>query len=168
MPESETPEPTPTPSQDLNPAPSAAPSAAQGEEDGEPAGGSDWTALLEMFKAPALMAGTAALLWLGQYLVKELRDRRLNGPDRNRAALDGYGYLKRMERWGGRVDQRAVELAQKARFSQHTLTREELDELRAFVDGERARLCVVLSPGARLVFRYIWGRPVKSKIGKNA
>lgn len=168
VPESETPEPTPTPSQDLNPAPSAAPSAAQGEEDGEPAGGSDWTALLEMFKAPALMAGTAALLWLGQYLVKELRDRRLNGPDRNRAALDGYGYLKRMERWGGRVDQRAVELAQKARFSQHTLTREELDELRAFVDGERARLCVVLSPGARLVFRYIWGRPVKSKIGKNA
>lgn len=160
---SEAPEPTPTPSQ--APDASQQPSAGVGEGDG-PGGGSDLTALFSVLKALGIAAGVAALLWLGQYLPKKLRAQRLNNPDRNRAALYAYGCLKRMERWGGRVDPEAVELAQKARFSRHTLTKEELDQLCVLVDRERERLCVVLSPLPRLAFRFLWGMPKRPKIGE--
>lgn len=163
--ETAAPEPTPTPSQE--PSVSEQPSAGVGES-GSPENGPDLTALFAVLKALAVIAAVSALAWLGQYLPKKLRAKRLDNPDRNRAALDGYGYLKRMERWGGRVDQRAVELAQKARFSQHTLTKEELDELREFVDIERERLCIILDPLPRLAFRCLWGTPVRPKTGENA
>ena len=65
------------------------------------------------------------------------------------------------------MDERAVELAQKARFSQHTLTQEELDELRQLVDIERERLCVILNPLPRLAFRYFWGMPARPKGEEN-
>lgn len=155
--ESDDPEPTPTPSDTLDP--SDAPSQPQGGDREGPAGGLDLTLPIRIAKALTAAVGAAALVWLGQYLPKRFRAKKLSGPDRNRAALDGYGYLKRMERWGGRVDERAVELAQKAKFSPHTLTGEELDELRALVDRERERLCVVLGPVQRLAFRYLWGMP---------
>lgn len=163
--ETATPEPTPTPSQE--PSVSEQPGAGVGEGDG-PENGPDLTVLFAVFKALAVITAVSALAWLGQYLPKKLRAKRLDNPDRNRAALDSYDCLKRMERWGGRVDQRAVELAQKARFSQHTLTKEELDELREFVDVERERLCIVLDPLPRLAFRYLWGTPVRPKTGENA
>ena len=156
--ESEEPEPTPTPSQE--PDASQQPSAGIGEGDG-PGGSSGLTALFTVLKALGIIAGAAALLWLGQYLPKKRRAKRLSGPDRNRASLYAYGCLKRMERWGGRVDPKAVELAQKARFSQHTLTEEELNELRAMVDRERTRLCIILDPLPRLAFRWFWGSPRK-------
>ena len=87
----------------------------------------------------------------------------MDGPDPNRAALYVYGCLLRMERWGGRVDERAVVLAQKAKFSQHTLTREELGELRTMADRERGRLCAALGPVKRGLFRYFWGKPLTSR-----
>lgn len=96
-------------------------------------------------------------------VTKRYRARRLNEPDRNRAALYGYGYLRRLERWGGRMDERAVELAQKARFSQHTLTGGELKELRQLVDLERERLSVILDPLPRWAFRYLWGMPKRPR-----
>lgn len=163
--ESEAPEPTPTPEPGATQQPSAEPSA-------QPSGPEDETnpsleLLANAAKALAGAAGAIALLWLGQWLPKRLRAKRLASPDRNRAALDGYGCLRRMERWGGRVDPRAVELAQKARFSQHTLAGEELDELRGLVDLERERLCLTLGPVARLAFRYFWGMPARPKTGEN-
>ena len=57
------------------------------------------------------------------------------------------------------------ELAQKARFSQHPLTSEEADVMRALVDAQRARLCACLPPVRRAAFLYLWGRP---QTGKNA
>lgn len=155
------PEPTPTPEPSRAPEPSAAPTRELPQEEGpdEPGDGFDPTALLPLARGLAAVLGAAALLWLGQWLPKRFRARRLSGPDRNRAALTAYGYLLRLERWDGRVDPRAVELARKARFSQHTLTEEELGELRALVDRERERLCIVLGPLERLAFRYLWGAP---------
>ena len=157
--ESDGPESTPTPTPTADPPPPPDPRPPQGGAGGGPAGGLDPAILINIAKALAAAVGVAALLWLGQYLPKRVRIKKLSAPDRNRAALNGYSYLLRMERWGGRVDQRAVELAQKAKFSPHTLTGEELDELRTLVDRERERLCIVLSPVQRLVFRYLWGMP---------
>ena len=169
IPESEEPEPTHTP----KPLPSQGPDASQAPSAGLPGDGEDsprgagidFAPLIRIGKGLAAVAGVFGLLWLGQYLPKRRREKKWNGPDHNRAALDGYGCLQAMERWGGRIDHRALELAQKARFSQHTLTDAELEEMRALIDGERSRLCA--SPGRwkRLAARYRWGRP---KTGKNA
>lgn len=166
--ESLEPEAAPTPSQ----APAASPLPSQGLQ-GEADDGPETVPSFAAALLPALAkilgtaAGVFALLWLGQYLPKRRRARKLSASDRNRAALDAYSYLRRMARWGGRMDERVVELAQKARFSQHTLTSGELDELRAHMDRERERLCVVLDPLPRLVFRYFWGMPKAKRPPKN-
>lgn len=166
VPESGEPTPTPTPTPSQGPDASEAPSAGLPGSGGDgPQGGKiDFTLLIKIGEGLAAIAGALALLWLGQYLPKRRREKKLAGPDRNRAALAGYGYLRGMERWGGQIDPRAQELAEKARFSQHTLTDGELDEMRALVDGERERLCASPSLWKRLAARYRWGRP---KTGKN-
>lgn len=159
--ETETPEPTPTPSQAPDADASARPSDPQGggADDPQGSGGGGPAAPVWLVKGLALLAGVLALLWLIQFTLKRLRKKRMAGPDPNRAALACYGYLLRMERRGGRMDTQAVELAQKARFSQHTLTEEELALLRRLVDRERTRLCVAHALPKRLVFRYLWGMP---------
>ena len=50
-------------------------------------------------------------------------------------------------------------LARKARFSQHTLTEEELNLLRGLVDRERSHLCAAPGLIRQLARRYWWGRP---------
>ncbi len=170
-PESGEPTPAPTP----EPTPSQGPDATEppgaglpgGEGDGARGGGIGWAPLIGLGKGLAAAAGVFALLWLGQCLPKRRRARKLAGPDRNRAALEGYGCLCRMGRWGGGIPPRALELARKARFSRHTLTREELDEMRELVDGERARLCASPAWWKRLAARYLWGKPKKGKNAEN-
>ena len=153
---SETPEPTDTPGQ-----PSAAPTGSGGDLDGPDQGGPgfDFSALAKALRRAAPVIGALLLVWSIQFAVKRLRVGRTSGADANRSALVCYGYLCRLARWGGRMDAQAVELAQKARFSQHTLTREELGLLQYLVDRERSRLCVVSRLPIRLAFRYWWGRP---------
>ena len=164
------PEVTPAPTSTPTPAPSQDPAPSRGPEGSAPPAGAaggpgPGGPNLSLFPI-AVPAGAVLALWLTQRLVKRRRVRRLRGPDPNRAALDAYGYLLRLKRWGGAVDGRAEELAQKARFSQHTLTGEELDQLRALVDRERARLSGSLPLLPRLAFRWFWGTPGK-KSGKS-
>lgn len=83
----------------------------------------------------------------------------MSDPDRNRAALYAYRCLEELARWGGSIDPQGVELAEKAKFSPHTLTEEEAAALRRLVDRERARLAAGPSRWRRLLFRYVWGRP---------
>ena len=165
-----TPEPTPeltlAPTETLRPTdtPDQPTASLPGSSDnvdrpGQDQPGLDLSALFPVFKGIAWVLGAALLVWSVQFSVKRFRSWRMSGADANRSALVCYGYLCRLGRWGGRMDARAVELAQKARFSQHTLTREELDLLRSLVDRERSRLCVVSQLPRRLVFLYWWGRP---------
>lgn len=113
---------------------------------------------------PALvcLAGVAAivgLVWLGQYLPKRLRTRRLSSPDTNQAVVAGYRCLIRLKKWGGTVPHEALELARKARFSQHTLTEEERQTMLCLLNAERAHLARRLSWWKRPLFRYLWGVP---------
>ena len=112
-----------------------------------------------MLKGLAAVAGAVFLLWLAQFGAKRHRARRMAGPEPNQAALACYGYLCRLKRWGGVMDSQAVELAEKARFSQHTLTEPELGLLRGLIDRERTRLCAAPGLPKRLAFRYLWGKP---------
>ena len=108
-------------------------------------------------------ASLFALLWLGQALPKRLRARRLADKNVNRATLYAYRCLRRLSRWGGRVPPQAIELAQKARFSRHTLTPSEIAFLRGLVDQQRACLCAALPQPWAIIFRYLWGAgPLKN------
>lgn len=155
-----TPEPLPTDAPGETVAPSQEPDtpAGPGEGEGEPAG-SLRTALLPWLKGLAALAGGCGLLWLIQLAVKRRRAARLADPDRNRAALYAYRCLERLERWGGRIDPRGVELAEKAKYSAHTLTEAELAVLTRLVDGERARLAAEPPWWKGPLFRYFWGAP---------
>ena len=159
LPPTERPEPTETPDQ---PTASLPGSGDNLDGPGQSGSGPDLSALFNVLRKAVLVIGVLLLIWSVQYAVKRLRARRMAGADANRSALVCYGYLCRLERWGGKMDARAVELAQKARFSQHTLTREELSFLRDLVDRERTRLCVAPGLPKRLVWRYWWGMPKPS------
>ena len=163
----ETPEPTDTPRPTETPEPAeetdqptaTLPGSGDVVGPGQGNSGPDFTALLSVLRIVAPVIGAFLFVWSVQFAVKRLRGWRMSRANTNRSALVCYGYLCQLEHWGGRTDARAVELAQKARFSQHTLTQDELDLLRYLVDRERSRLCVVPRLPMRLVFRYWWGRP---------
>lgn len=150
--------PSPRPSKDLDNLPTASPSTP-------PSGGGTSALrelLLKTLDVLAWVGGAAAaflLLWLGQYLPKRLRTKRLRSHDSNRAVLNCYGWLVRLTRWGGTVDPTALELARKARFSQHTLSEEERVMMTVLFHDERQRIGRRLSPLPGLVFRYLWGVP---------
>lgn len=157
-----TPEATPTPLPTDGPGETTAPSQ---EPDGPagPGGQEDrsgpGTVLMSVLKVLCPPIGVAGLLWLIQFLVKRRRGRRLADGDANRAALYAYRCLERLSRWGGRIRPQAVELAEKAKYSSHTLTPEEVAALVRLVDRERTRLSAVLDWWQRPLFRYIWGMP---------
>ena len=156
LPPTVAPEPTETPDQ-----PTASQPGSGDNLDGPDGGGPGFvfSLLLRVLKGAAPVIGVLLIIWSVQFFAKRLRARRMAGADANRSALVCYGYLCRLERWGGELDPQAVELAQKARFSQHTLTEEELRTLRALVDRERVRLCAAPGRAKRLAFRYWWGMP---------
>ena len=168
----DTPEPTATTEPTATPHPSETPDqptaslpGSGGGLDGPGQGksGPDFSALFNILKGAVPVIGALLLAWSVQLVVKRFRARRMAGADANRSALVCYRYLCRLERRGGKVDGQAVELAQKARFSQHTLTEEELSFLRGLVDRERTRLCAAPGLPKRLAWRYWWGMPPKQK-----
>ncbi len=107
----------------------------------------------------AVLAGIAAFLGALSYLPKRVRDRRMADQNHKKAALACYGYLCRMRRWGGAVDERALALAQKARFGPNGVTADELRAMRGMVNDERRRLAASPSFPRRMAFRFVWGRP---------
>ena len=163
--ESETPDSTPSPTP--TPTPEAGQEDTPAPDGGPQSGGSGGFQIpVKLLKTLGRTAGIAALLWLGWYLPRKYRQKRMNGPDPSRAGLACYGYLLRLKRWGGRLDPRAVELAEKAKYSRQGLTDGELAELRGLFDRERRWLCAILHPVKALLFRYVWGMPAKKQ--KNA
>lgn len=160
----ETPSPSPTPTQSERPTkelPTVTPSLTPSVN---PAGngtgaGKLLSAVLTLLKWVGGIAAAVLLLWLGQYLPKRHREKVLQQAVSNQAVLACYGWLTRLTRWGGMVDPTALELAQKARFSQYTLTEEERVMMEVLFHDERKRIGGRLAPIPRLAFRYLWGVP---------
>lgn len=111
----------------------------------------------------ALTAIVLLLLWLGQYLLKKLRTKNMTSQNTNQAVLHCYRYLSHLERWGGHIDGNATELAQKARFSQHTLSEEERQIMISLFDSTRIKITTGLSTVPLLLFQYFWGIPAQQK-----
>jgi hypothetical protein len=146
---------------------SAAPSASQSVSQGTGQQSSGFAVflrgLVRALEWAASAAAVVGLVWLGQELPQRYRAWRLMDEDPNRAAVYGYRCLVRLKKWGGTVPEDAVELAQKAKFSQHTLSEEERQAVIHMVDRQRTLILTGLSPVKALAFRYVWGQPKSAK-----
>lgn len=128
-----------SPGSSPTPLPQAGPGSGSGE------GGSGlWLAVLG---GAALLAAVAGLLWLNRRLRAGHWRKLLTQEDRSAAALGTYALLLKLYDWetlcGRREEppERWKELAEKARYSKHMVTEEELGELTGAAEalGEKLR-----------------------------
>ena len=154
--------PTPTGAEETRPAEGPAANTRPSTVPGETSGADvqeqevDRTALWTALKWLAGILGTAAVL-AGQYaLRRQLRRKKQTGGEANRQALYRYREAKRMA-WlvGQKVPERLYTLAEKAKFSQHTLTEEELAQMDAYL-AEARRLLQKKPWPLRFAIRLIW------------
>ena len=162
---SPTPQPVPTPEAQAPTAPSAAPQASasplpgEAGAEGERAGPWGWIAAGATALGLLLLAGAVLLR---HKLVLKFRQERLRQPNRNKAALEAYAFLQRVHKtakaalhgWDDTIPPQLEELALKARFSQHTLTQEELEPFLEELDKALSLLRERLPKGRRLWCRY--------------
>ncbi len=148
--------PSPSPSPSPSAAPSVQPSDSPGpgqSQDGSTAGhtGAWWALGCGLALAAAMLA-----VWLQRWLRLGRWKKRCGQQDPNAAVLWLYRYLlAARSRFAYALPERAAELAQKAAFSQHTLTqaeRREMEDLtRAAYHAAKAQPW-----GPRLRLRWVW------------
>ena len=162
---SPTPQPVPTPEAQAPTTPTAAPQASasplpgEAGTEGESAGPWGWIAAGATALGLLLLAGAVLLR---HKLVLKFRQERFRQPDRNKAALEAYAFLQRVHKtaktalhgWDDTIPPQLEELALKARFSQHTLTQEELEPFLEELDKALSLLRERLPKGCRLWCRY--------------
>ena len=162
---SPTPQPVPTPEAQAPTAPTAAPQASasplpgEAGAEGERAGPWGWIAAGATALGLLLLAGAVLLR---HKLVLKFRQERFRQPNRNKAALEAYAFLQRVHKtakaalhgWDDTIPPQLEELALKARFSQHTLTQEELEPFLEELDKALSLLRERLPKGRRLWCRY--------------
>ena len=88
-------------------------------------------------------------------LGRRRRSIQLAQADPNRAAVAAYVWLQALMPFGAQCPEWARDLAQKAHFSQHVLTRQERDALVAYVQSQARQVDYCLPFPRRLVFRYL-------------
>ena len=104
----------------------------------------------------------AGAVLLRHKLVLKFRQERFRQPNRNKAALEAYAFLQRVHKtakaalhgWDDTIPPQLEELALKARFSQHTLTQEELEPFLEELDKALSLLRERLPKGRLLWCRY--------------
>ena len=148
----ETPEPTPPPT----PTHSQAPRPTQEAETPEVGEKMELSPRLWLLAIPAGLALTAGGLVLRRRLAARKRARRFGQPDANRAVIEMYLYIEKINaHTGGTMDQTLESLAKKAAFSAHVLTEEERETARALTDRIAGEADRSRSRPGRLAFRYI-------------
>ena len=101
----------------------------------------DVTKLLEVLKWIGIAAGSVTVLWLQWHLRRKTRQRRMYGGKANAQALARWREVRRYCRiLKDPPPESLKKLAEKAKFSQHTLTKEERAEFDAWLSDARARL----------------------------
>lgn len=153
----ETAQPTPTPS--AAPAPSRGPNAAVPTPTPTPQAQAAQSAPfdLRLLLFPAGMGLLLALFALRRRLALRRRERRFRQADANRAVIEAYLYLRRLERWSGVMPETAEALAKKAAFSQHAMTQPEREAVVSAARACAARVDAALPRWRRLLFRYWFG-----------
>ena len=127
------PSPVPENSQEQEDGTAAPPEESEGtgEENGEgqgtnpekSTGRSFFRGFLKLLLAVGILTGA----FFGRYaLLRAIKRRRLENPDRKQVAVALYRQAERVSRYGGEIPPVMRETAEKARFSQHDISGEEL------------------------------------------
>lgn len=148
-----------------SPIPTAAPSSAETSPSSGPlpeAAGEDANVLPVRFLLALFIAALLLFLLWAQWSVRvRCRERTFRQQDRNQAALRVYAHLLRLYQERLALSDQAKppaeieELALKARFSNHTLTREELQKLTSLADELEKELEKELPKLQRLRCKYL-------------
>ena len=105
----------------------------------------------------AVLAGLTALVF-GRYLIlRKLLQARLSDPDGKKRAVNFYRQAERVLRYGGEVPQELQTVAEKARFSQHEISEEELQQCSQQLSTLTQNVADGLSRWKKLLFRYASG-----------
>ena len=112
--------------------------------------------VLDLLRNILLLAVLLSLLPLSRLLRLRLNQSRISQPDRKKAAVWVWKTASRAARFGIEVPENITACAEKAAFSQHGISEEELHavqkELRKMLDN-----CYNgLSPVKRFVFKYFF------------
>lgn len=142
--EDETPDPTPTPSQE--------PEEQQGPGGGQ---GGETPSWIWYSIGALLLAAGAALL---RKCLLDRRRKKLRGEDTNAAVLYAYACHRRLKSWGGEEREELTALAEKARFSAHTLTLTERDRAAELFYAEKREVREKLPRWKRIFFHLFWGK----------
>ena len=105
----------------------------------------------------AVLAGLTALVF-GRYLIlRKLLQARLSDPDGKKRAVNFYRQAERVLRYGGEMPQELQTVAEKARFSQHEISEEELQQCSQQLSALTQSVADGLSRWKKLLFRYASG-----------
>lgn len=115
--------------------------------------GTVWTPVLMILAGAALLA---LIFTVRRRVALSRRAARFTQPDRNRAAVAIYGYLQKLERFGAEISESTLETAQKARFSRHAVTAEELNEMRKEAERTLAAVWSKASKTSQFLIRFLF------------
>ncbi|MBM6724929.1 hypothetical protein [Pseudoflavonifractor phocaeensis] len=90
-------------------------------------------------------------------LGRALREKKFRQENTNRAVIAAYLQLKRLEAWGYELPEELFELAKKAKFSPHTLTEEEREQMTSAARTAAGQVDRTLPWYRKFWFRYILG-----------
>ena len=107
-----------------------------------------WITIGKTFAVPALFG----LLCLTRQLWRKRRTKQFRQRDTNQAVLRMYRYLERLARFQSQIPQEAVDIARKARFSDHRLSANEQSEMLHITNELRKKTVQRLSFPRRVLF----------------
>ena len=111
-------------------------------------------ALRAMLMGLVALAALAALIF-GRYLIlRKVLQARLCDPDGKKRCVNFYRQAERVLRYGGEMPSELQQCAEKARFSQHEISEEELQRCAAQLEELTRSVAEGLSRRKKLLFRY--------------
>lgn len=90
-------------------------------------------------------------------MTKHLFTLKMRKYDNNQKLIYYYQRMLRILRFGGEIDEEVVALANKAQFSQHSISVEELTRMQEFYNVFIQDVYQNISIFQKFIFRYIYG-----------
>ena len=103
---------------------------------------------------PALLLLTFLVLLVRRLILRRMRKKAFYVENTNQAVLNLWQYAQRLTPWGAEPTEEEEALALKAKFSQHTITQEELEPYRNSILQMAELTRLTLTPWRR--FRFTW------------
>ena len=103
---------------------------------------------------PALLLIAFLVLLIRRMILRRIRNKSFYVENTNQAVLNLWQYAQRLALWGAEPTEAEEALALKAKFSQHTITPEELEPYRQSILQMAELTRLTLTPWRR--FRFTW------------